>query len=237
MSTLKSRITSPKTSDEKKSSRIIYRSSKIRYNSTGGNEKRIPEVRFSMDKSALRHELKKRLVKISPEDRIARSKRICRQVIETDTFGNASVVMMFLSLPHEVDTTPMILYAWQQGKTVAVPKVSWEQRHMIPVELTSLETGLKTDTAGLRNPTNGTPVPFEEIDLVIMPGLGFDRNGNRLGRGGSFYDNFFIHNEITAARWGTAFSEQICDEVPHDDQDVPVDAVVTEDEFIICQKH
>ena len=188
-----------------------------------------------MDKDALRHELKQRLVQISTEDRIAKSKQICWQIVDSETFRNASVVMMFLSLPHEVDTTPMILHAWQQGKTVAVPKVSWEQRHMIPVEITSLETGLKTDKLGLRNPTNGMPVPFEEIDLVITPGLGFDRSGNRLGRGGSYYDNFFLNNRISAARWGIAFSQQMCDEIPHDENDVPVDAVVTEDEMIICK--
>ncbi|MHC4292195.1 MAG: 5-formyltetrahydrofolate cyclo-ligase [Planctomycetota bacterium] len=189
-----------------------------------------------MDKNALRHEIKKRLVQMSKGDRVAKSKQICQQIIGSETFQKASVVMMYLSLPHEVDTTPMILYAWQQGKTVAVPKVSWEQRHMIPVELKSLETGLKTDERGLRNPTNGVPVPFEEINLVITPGLGFDKSGNRLGRGGSYYDNFFIHNKITAARWGVAFSQQICDEIPHDENDAPIDTVVTEDEIIICEK-
>ncbi|MHC5157271.1 MAG: 5-formyltetrahydrofolate cyclo-ligase [Planctomycetota bacterium] len=190
-----------------------------------------------MDKDALRHEIKKQLVQISAEDRIAKSKQICRQIVDADTFQKASVVMMFLSLPHEVDTTPMILHAWQQGKTVAVPKVSWEQRHMIPVELTSLETGLKTEKMGLRNPSNGAPVPFDEIDLVITPGLGFDRHGNRLGRGGAYYDRFFTHNKMSAARWGIAFSQQLCEEIPHDDQDAPIDAVVTEDEIIICQKN
>jgi 5-formyltetrahydrofolate cyclo-ligase len=190
-----------------------------------------------MDKDALRHEIKKQLVQISAEDRIAKSKQICRKIVDADTFQKASVVMMFLSLPHEVDTTPMILHAWQQGKTVAVPKVSWEQRHMIPVELTSLETGLKTEKMGLRNPSNGVPVPFDEIDLVITPGLGFDRHGNRLGRGGAYYDRFFTHNKMSAARWGIAFSQQLCEEIPHDDQDAPIDAVVTEDEIIICQKN
>ncbi|MEN8127473.1 MAG: 5-formyltetrahydrofolate cyclo-ligase [Planctomycetota bacterium] len=190
-----------------------------------------------MDKNALRHELKKRLVQMSTPDRIAKSKQICLQVSGSETFQRASVVMMFLSLPHEVDTTPLILSAWQQGKTVAVPKVSWQQRHMIPVEITSLDTGLKEDHRGLRNPTNGVPVPFEEIDLVITPGLGFDRNGNRLGRGGAFYDDFFKHQKITAARWAVAYGQQICDEIPHDDSDVPVDAVVTENEILICQKN
>ena len=189
-----------------------------------------------MEKSALRHEIKQRLVQMSDEDRILHSRQICEQIINSDVFRKASVVMVYLSLPHEVDTTLLILHAWQQGKTVAVPKISWQQRHMIPVELTSLETGLKEDHRGLRNPINGVPVPFEEIDLVVTPGLGFDGNGNRLGRGGAFYDNFFKHEIITAARWAVAFSRQVCEEVPHDDSDMPIDAVVTEDEIIVCKK-
>jgi len=190
-----------------------------------------------MEKNALRHTIKQRLVKMNRKDRVAQSKQICGLVVGSESFQSASVVMMFLSLPHEVDTTPLILSAWQQGKTVAVPKVSWQQRHMIPVELTSLETGLKTEQMGLRTPANGVPVPFDEIDLIITPGLGFDKEGNRLGRGGAFYDNFFKHQKITAARWAVAFSQQICDDIPHDDSDVPVDAVVTENEIIICKKN
>jgi 5-formyltetrahydrofolate cyclo-ligase len=106
---------------------------------------------------------------------------------------------------------------------------------MIPVELTSLETGLKTDERGLRNPANGIPIPFQEIDLVITPGLGFDRQGNRLGRGGAYYDTFFAHKQMTAVRWAVGFSVQICDEVPHDQSDAPMDAVVTENEIIMCR--
>lgn len=190
-----------------------------------------------MDKNTLRHELKQRLVQMNTEDRIAKSKKICGHIIDSEVFRKASVVMTFLSLPHEVDTTPLILHAWQQGKTVAVPKISWQQRHMIPVEISSLETGLKVGEMGLRTPTNGKPVPFDEIDLVITPGLGFDKNGNRLGRGGAYYDNFFKHAKIRAARWAVAYSMQLCDDVPHDDSDVPIDAVVTENEIIICKKN
>ncbi len=190
-----------------------------------------------MEKNALRHEIKQRLVQMSKEDRIVQSKQICQRIIDADVFRKASVVMTYLSMPHEVDMTLLILHAWQQGKTVAVPKVSWEQRHMIPVEITSLDTGLKEDRCGLRNPINGAPVPFDEIDLVITPGLGFDENGNRLGRGGAFYDNFFKHKNITATRWAVAFSVQVCDEIPHDDSDVPIDAVVTENEILICEKN
>ena len=187
-----------------------------------------------MDKQQLRRELKNRLARIEPLERLEKSRRITQFVLASKPFQKASGVMLFLSLPHEVETTAMILAAWQQGKTVAVPKVSWEQRHMLPVELTSLETGLSKDRMGLRNPVSGVPVPFEEIGLVITPGLGFDRQGNRLGRGGAYYDRFFSSHTLGAAKWAVCFSEQLCPEVPHTDADVPVDAVVTEMEVICC---
>lgn len=186
------------------------------------------------DKAQMRRELKSRLAQIRPEDRIEKSRRICGYILDSEPYRSASVVMLFLSLPHEVDTTPLILAAWQQGKTVAVPKMSWEQRHMIPVEITSLETGLQEDRMGLRNPVSGAPVPYEDIDLVVTPGLGFDRHGNRLGRGGAYYDRFFSMHPVTAAKWGVGFSEQLCPEIPHDQNDVPVDAVVTEQGVIHC---
>jgi len=188
-----------------------------------------------MDKSTLRHKLKQQLVQVSQNDRAKKSRLICDYVIGSDEFRKATVVMAFLSLPHEVDTTPIILTCWQQGKTVAVPKISWEQRHMIPVEITSLETGLKTEQMGLRTPCNSRPVPFEEIDMVITPGLGFDRQGNRLGRGGAYYDRFFASHGVRASRWAVAFSEQLCDAIPHTESDVPVNAIVTEQGIIICQ--
>jgi 5-formyltetrahydrofolate cyclo-ligase len=140
--------------------------------------------------------------------------------------------MMFLSLQHEVDTAEAILGAWQSGKVVAVPKISWQQRHMIAVQINSLETGFSTCTSGLRNPTAGVPVPFGEIDLVVTPALGFDKKGNRLGRGGSYYDRFFANAELKAPRCGFAFVEQIVDSIPTTEHDEPVDFLVTDEGII-----
>jgi len=140
--------------------------------------------------------------------------------------------MMYLSLPHEVDTSEAILHAWQLGKTVAVPKISWQQRHMIPVQINSLEAGFSTSASGLRNPITGVPIPFEDIDLVVAPALGFDRQGNRLGRGGSYYDRFFATNELNAHRCGVAFAEQVVDSIPVIESDQPVDLLVTDEEIV-----
>jgi 5-formyltetrahydrofolate cyclo-ligase len=140
--------------------------------------------------------------------------------------------MMFLSLPHEVDTAEAILQAWQLGKAVAVPKISWQQRHMIAVEINSLETGLSTSSSGLRNPVAGVPVPFGDIDLVVAPGLGFDKKGNRLGRGGSYYDRFFANEELKATRCGFGFTEQLVESIPAAEHDEPVEILVTDKEII-----
>ncbi len=137
--------------------------------------------------------------------------------------------MMFVSLPHEVDTSEAILHAWQLGKAVAVPKVSWQQRHMIAVQITSLETGFSTSSSGLRNPTAGVPVPFADIDLVVTPALAFDKEGNRLGRGGCYYDRFFANPELKATRCGFGFAEQLIDSIPIADHDEAVDMLVTDE--------
>jgi 5-formyltetrahydrofolate cyclo-ligase len=185
-----------------------------------------------MDKAELRRKLLNSLLAIPPEQRSERSRKACRNLASTEQFQGASTIMMFLSLPHEVDTSEAILHAWQLGKAVAVPKISWQQRHMIPVQINSLETGLSTGASGLKNPVAGLPVPFEEIDLVVTPGLGFDKKGNRLGRGGSYYDRFFANEELKAARCGFGFAEQLIDSVPVTEHDEPVEILVTDKEII-----
>ena len=189
-----------------------------------------------MDKAQLRRELQNCLLSITSEQRSEKSRKACRNLVSIPQFQSASTVMMFLSLPHEVDTSEAILNAWQLGKTVAVPKVSWQQRHMIAVQINSLETGISTEASGLQNPIAGVPVAFEEIDLVVTPGLGFDKKGNRLGRGGSYYDRFFANTELKASRCGFGFAEQLVEKIPGAEHDEPVDIVVTEKEIIYIKE-
>lgn len=184
------------------------------------------------EKEQLRKSLMSCLFSMSSEQRSSKSKKACRNLISTQKFQDSAAVMMYLSLPHEVDTSEAILCAWQLGKTVMVPKVSWQQRHMIPVRIDSLETGFSTEVAGLRNPVTGVPIPFEEIDLVVTPALGFDKEGNRLGRGGSYYDKFFANEKLKALRCGFAFTEQLIDSVPVSSTDMPIDFLVTDEEVI-----
>lgn len=181
-----------------------------------------------MDKKQLRATIKQQLAQMSEKQITRQSGDITNNLTETDCFKKASVVMTFLSLPTEVNTAALILKCWQMGKAVAVPKVSWEQRHMIPVIITSMETGLSTDMRGLKNPVTGVPTPIEEIDLVITPGLAFDKTGKRLGRGGGYFDRFFANKSLRAVKCGVCFHQQITDDVPTDETDVPIDCLVTD---------
>ena len=185
-----------------------------------------------MDKEQLREKFQKCMLAIPPEQRKGKSHRACQNLISTPQFQSASSIMMYLSLPHEVDTSEAILHAWQLGKAVAVPKISWQQRRMMAVEINSLETGFSTSASGLRSPVMGVPVPFEEISLVVTPALGFDRKGNRLGRGGSYYDRFFTDEKFKASKCGFAFTEQVVDSIPVDSTDIPVDFLVTDEEIM-----
>jgi len=184
-----------------------------------------------MDKAQLRRELMDCLLAISPEQRNEKSRKACRNLVSTAHFQEASTVMMFVSLPHEVDTSEVILHAWQLGKIVAVPKISWQQRHMIAVQINSLETGFSTSASGLRTPISGVPVPFGEIDLVVTPMLGIDKKGHRLGRGEAYYDRFFANPELKAAKCGFGFAEQLLDSIPTDNHDESVDMLVTDEQI------
>ena len=189
-----------------------------------------------MDKAKLRRELQNCLLSITSQQRSEKSRKACKNLVSIPQFQNASMVMMFLSLPHEVDTSEAILQAWQLGKAIAVPKVSFQQRHMIAVQINSLETGISTEKSGLRNPIAGVPVAFEEIDLVVTPALGFDKKGNRLGRGGAYYDRFFANTQLKASRCGFGFNEQLVETIPVAEHDEPVDILVTEKEIIYIKE-
>lgn len=181
-----------------------------------------------LDKTDLRQRLRTKLQQLSSDDISLKSKAACKRIMDTEEFASARAVMLYLPLPHEVDVSSLILHCWQKGKDVVVPQVSWQQRHMIPVQIHSLETGFETHSCGLKNPTVGQPYPTADIDVVITPGLGFDMFGHRLGRGGAYYDRFFGHKELIAKKLGIAFHEQLIDKLPAEDHDQRIDCVVTD---------
>ena len=180
-------------------------------------------------KAAIRRQLRETLANISETDRHSKSVAACALIAASPEFTNARVIMLFLSMPTEIDTSPLALRAWQAGKTVVVPKVSWDQRRMLPIEITSLSSANMTTTGpGVREPIAGNPVPVRDIDFVIVPGLGFTQTGFRIGRGMGFYDRFLAQADFLGRSCGLAFEEQVLDTLPVLDHDVPLSMLATD---------
>ena len=179
-------------------------------------------------KSEFRQRFRGILGAMSPEEMQVKSTEAARRLLESKQYRRSQVVMVFISLPTEIDTTSIALHAWQDHKRVLAPKVSWEQRRMVAVEIRSLTEDIMETHFGLREPVSGVPIPVSTIDLVIVPGLGFDEFGNRLGRGRGFYDRFLLNAEFRGVACALAFDEQVTHNVPAGPHDRPVDLLVTD---------
>jgi 5-formyltetrahydrofolate cyclo-ligase len=187
-------------------------------------------------KKKLRTEIRQKLSGIDPTVAHAKSMAACLKLVAQPEFVKARSVMIYLPMSGEVDIAPIALRGWQEQKTIAAPKISWDQRHMIPLEIRSLDTGLvRTEhptTPNLREPASGEPVPIEMLDLVIVPALAYDRKGNRLGRGAGFYDRFLASPRFRGISVGLAFEEQVLESLPVQENDMPVDMLVTDEEVL-----
>ncbi|MGA2439976.1 MAG: 5-formyltetrahydrofolate cyclo-ligase [Tepidisphaeraceae bacterium] len=180
------------------------------------------------DKSAIRRQLHEKLKAMTDADRQAKSLAATGFLAASPEFAAARIVMLYLTAAQELDTTPLALRCWQSGKTVVVPKVSWDQRRMLPVEITSLQTRMTTTGPGVREPVSGQPMPVNLLDLVIVPGLGFTADGHRIGRGMGFYDRFLAQPDFIGVSCGMGFEDQIVPELPVLDHDIPLSMLCTD---------
>jgi len=187
----------------------------------------IPDL--NQRKKGQRATVRERLAAMTPKDRHDKSARVCRRVEDLDPFRQAMTVMMYMPLPTEVDVTPLAIRCFQMGAIVCVPKVNWERRDMSAVEMLRFDDqDMDLDEHGIRVPRDGRMVLPSLIDLIIIPGLAFDAQGNRLGRGRGYYDRFLSKVGRTVPKIGVCFDEQMVDEVPTGPGDVKVDVVVTD---------
>jgi 5-formyltetrahydrofolate cyclo-ligase len=180
------------------------------------------------DKNTIRRQLREKLAAMTDAQRQTKSLAATALLTASPEFSAARVVMLYLSTPHELDTAQLALKCWQTGKTVVVPKVSWDQRRMLPVEITSLQTTMTTTGPGVREPVSGQPIPVNMIDLVIVPGMGFTNDGHRIGRGMGFYDRFLALPDFIGVSCGMGFEEQIVPQLPVLDHDMELSMLCTD---------
>lgn len=180
------------------------------------------------DKPAIRELLKARLRALAPQDRTKASQAIMRRILDLPEYQQAHSVMLFVSMASEVDTSDIAADAWQQGKRVLVPVARMQDHSMYAVEIASLAEAKRRTAVGVMEPESGTPVDPGEIDLILVPGLGFGPSGERIGRGAGFYDRFLADQRLKAITCGLAFELQVIDGIPMTPRDVALEMLVTE---------
>lgn len=188
-----------------------------------------------MTKPQIRTQMKAFLAGLSVMDRHKRSLDACALLSSIKEFKLAETIMLFLSMKSEVETSTLALRGWQEGKAIAVPRVDLMAQRMEPVEIRSLDTGLHETSLGVRQPLSGNAMPLAMIDLVVIPGLAFDRRGYRVGRGAGFYDRFLCQQDFKGTRVGLCFHEQVLAQtIPVEPHDMPMDLVISDREVIRC---
>ncbi len=181
-----------------------------------------------MDKTELRRSMLLIRGALSEKERQAADAAVFARVVESEAFRTADVILTYVSFRTEVDTRRLIAYALSEGKCVAVPRCR-EERQMDFFYIHSLEE-LTTGAYRIPEPAPDAK-PWRQIEgercLVLMPCVAFDRQGNRLGYGGGYYDRFLVkHPELPKLM--LAYEAQRLDHYSPEPWDISADAVLTE---------
>jgi 5-formyltetrahydrofolate cyclo-ligase len=195
-------------------------------------------------KETLRGEMKRRLKGIPREEfkaQGAASAALLRSSIIWDCYNT---FFLFLSTNSEIDTQPLLESALKDGKKVFVPKISFVPKGgqaLVFYNVISAEGPWEKGAFGIREPAGGKPAAAIDFHLavIVVPGLAFDRNGNRLGKGGGFYDRFLgeldaegcVHNVI-----GLCMDFQVIESVPTEEKDKKVVCILTHNELMETSK-
>jgi 5-formyltetrahydrofolate cyclo-ligase len=162
--------------------------------------------------------------------RAAAEHLICKALARSPWLRPGTAIGLYVSRGSEVSTLPLRALARQRGCRVYLPRVTdFRARRM--VLLPDQGTPMRLNRYRIPEPLGGAPVPPQALAVVLMPLVGFDDAGNRLGNGAGFYDRYLRHRHGTRAApllVGVAFERQRCPTLPAAPHDVPLDAVITE---------
>lgn len=181
-----------------------------------------------MDKKEIRAVMKEHKAALTTLDICRESRPVIDKVIASEEFINAECIYVYMEYNQEVITHAIMTKAWELGKRVAVPKVFNKTMDFYYIE--SFDDVIP-GYMGILEPIEYIKAN-ETSALVIMPGLAFDREFNRIGYGGGFYDGFFAsHPNTECTKMGLCYDFQIMESLPVEEHDYKVDVIVTPNNF------
>lgn len=182
-----------------------------------------------MNKAELREHMKKKRRMLTKEEMREKSAAITESLFSIGALDKADVVMVYLSAFKEPDTSGIIKRLSEQGKKIAVPISNTDTCTITPSYIDGMNDLIK-GAYGIWEPSQVREVRVEDIDIILVPGLAFDKECRRCGFGKGYYDRLL--SQSRAKRIGLCYDFQVMNKIEADEYDMPMDTIVTEGRVI-----
>ena len=174
------------------------------------------------DKRKIRQAVRAEIAKLSDGEKKSLSAQIFSELDNSNEVCNASVIALFISLPDEPQTANFIEQLLSKNKRVVVPRIEGEEMNFYDIS-----EGVFKGAFGIMEPIATNPILPAEIDVMIVPGVAFTRQGSRLGRGKGFYDKYLSLKGFRAYTIGVCYPCQLVYKLPTEPHDKQLDLIVT----------
>ena len=187
----------------------------------------------------MKQEVRKKLLmlrkNLSKNEVLEKSEKIKYRLFKMSEFTQASTILFYVSYDNEVYTHEMIKESIANKKKVVVPFTDIANKRIVPSKLDNWDD-LKPGAYNILEPKKEKvqEISVDELDLIIVPGVGFDRQGNRIGHGKGYYDKLL--RNFKALTIGLAFEFQVVENIPNEKHDISIDMIVTEKRIIQYKK-
>lgn len=186
------------------------------------------DMNLSEQKALLRKEMVSKRLALSPQVIQEKSINFTKKFLLLDYLNTYHTFMLFMPYKNEIDTTYLINRLLSEKKRVVLPKVDKTSNTINAFEVTNLTSDLISGAYGIMEPTEQLlKILPSEIDLILLPGVAFDRKGYRLGYGGGYYDRFLL--DTGAFKLGVAFEFQVIEQIPVESWDIQLDKILTDE--------
>ncbi len=187
-------------------------------------------------KKQLRANYRRDINKLTLEEVCQKSSIICHRALSLPFLSEVKTIGSYASYGNEVSTCDLLIQLLERGFCLALPMVN-SQEHTMEFGMVEKLTELAPGAFGIMEPRNSRCCHPGEIDLFFIPGLAFDYQGNRLGRGGGYYDRYLSNVRADALKIGLAYQLQLVTELPVNSDDVKMDFIITEEKIITLRNY
>lgn len=182
-----------------------------------------------MEKIDLRRKVKALRSMLLETERMRAAEEVFARLEQTAAFMMSERILMYHSLPDELSTHEFIR-KWCGRKHFYLPRVNGVNLEILPYD----ESRLALGSFHIEEPTGNDMSAIDDIEMIVVPAVAYDRSGNRVGRGKGYYDRLLADSR--ARKVGVAYDFQLVDEIDSEPHDVRVDVVITESNHIIIRK-